>query len=209
MSSMVQVKSDNKIIKGKKIALFGGSFNPIHYGHLSLAESAYTEFNLAKIIFIPAGIPPHKTDIPFAPKIHRLNLIKLAIKGNGHFSVSDYEIRKKGVSYTCDTIEYFKTDYPNIKIIYLIGEDLLREIHTWKKGEEILDLCPFIAGLRPNPRTQKIPSRLRRKITLFESPLMDISSTFIRKRVKQHRSIRYLVPDNIINYIFKKRLYLT
>jgi len=189
-----------------KIALFGGSFNPIHYGHLVLAESARVKFSLDKIIFIPAGIPPHKNYIPLAPKKHRLNLVKLAIQNNKYFSVSDYELKKKGKSYTYQTIEYFKKTHPEDEIFFLMGIDLLAQVNSWKKGDKILDLCKFLVGKRISSN-QNIPSQILKKVYVFDIPLIDISSTLIRDNIKKGQSIKYLTPEKVEKYILKNKLY--
>jgi nicotinate-nucleotide adenylyltransferase len=189
-----------------KIALFGGTFNPIHYGHLLLAEISYDEFKLDKVIFIPSGQPPHKLESGF--KIHRYNMVKLAIGKNKHFMVSDYEIKKNTITYTYDTIKYFKQKYYGHDIYFLIGLDLLLEMHTWKGKETVLDLCTFLVGTRPNYPISKVPLRIRSKVNLFKLPLFDISSTEIRERIRQNKTIKYLVPEPVEKYIFKNKLYI-
>ncbi len=190
-----------------KIALFGGSFNPIHYGHLILAETARVKFSLDKIIFIPAGIPPHKSHISLAPKEHRLNITKLAIKDNKYFSVSDYELKKEGKSYTYQTIEHFKKIYSKDEIFFLMGIDLLKQIFIWKMKKKILDICKFLVGKREKETTD-IPSSVLKKVYLFDIPVVDISSTLIRKNIKKGHSIKYLTPPEVEKYILKNKLYI-
>ena len=131
-----------------KIALFGGAFDPIHYGHMSLAESAYEKFKLDRVIFVPSGKPPHKCPAS-AHKIHRLEMVKLAIRDNPHFTVSDYELKKSGKSYTYQTIEYFKQKYPGDELFFLMGIDLFLTFNTWEKSRQLLDMCKFLVGIRP------------------------------------------------------------
>lgn len=192
-----------------KIALFGGSFNPIHYGHLSLAEQARIEFKLDKIIFIPSGKPPHKIQTPLAYKFHRFNMIKLSISNNRFFSINDYEIKKNNISYTFDTIQHFKKKFHKDKFFFLLGLDLLLEIHTWKKYNVIFDLCQVLVGLRPDFSVKKIPKNIYKKVLLFNPPLLDISSTFLREQIKERKSIKYLVPPEVESYIYKNKLYLS
>lgn len=194
-----------------KIALFGGSFDPIHYGHLNLAESAYEKFNLDKVIFIPSGIPPHKCST-VAHKIHRLEMIKLAIRDNPHFAVSDYELKKSGKSYTYQTIEYFKQKYPEDGLFFLIGIDLFLTFNTWKKNNQLLGMCKFLVGVRPGiPRcfaeVGSVGTKRNKTATIFKSPLIDISSTMLRKYIKEGKSVRYFLPQKVEEYILNKGLY--
>ncbi|MDI6641421.1 MAG: nicotinate-nucleotide adenylyltransferase, partial [Elusimicrobiota bacterium] len=190
-----------------KIGLFGGTFNPIHFGHLILAEEARSQFKLDKIFFIPTGNPPHKPNTPLAPKHHRKNTVKLAIKNNKYFALSDYELNKSGPSYSYQTIEHFKKLYPEDEIYFIIGIDLLKQIHSWEKGEKILNYCKFIVGLRPNYSINAIPARIRKKVLFLKIPFIDISSTDIREKIKNLESIKYLTPEPVITYIMQNKLY--
>ena len=190
-----------------RIGLFGGTFNPVHYGHLILAEEARVKMKLNKIFFIPTGIPPHKTSILLAGKLHRMNIVKLAIKDNKYFSLSDYEIKKSTPSYTYQTIEYFKKLYPADELYFIIGADMLKQIHTWKKGIKILDYCKFIVGLRPKFSIKSISKSIYQKVIFIRIPYVDISSTNLRDRVKNSQSIKYLTPEPVIDYIIRHKLY--
>lgn len=210
-----------------KIAIFGGSFNPIHYGHLILAETARCNFNLDRIIFIPAGKPPHKPDIPLAEDKQRLQMIKIAISGNPAFGVSDYEIRKRGMSYTYDTIKHFRENVMKKKneiaspapgrarndtgneLFFIMGIDLLGEIHTWKKSEGLLDLCTFLVGTRPGFRVSQIPKRIRSKVRIFKIPSINISGTYIRRALREKKTIKYLLPEKVERYIYKNKIYIS
>jgi len=190
-----------------KIALFGGSFDPIHYGHMTLAESARNKFKLDKIIFIPVGKQPHKLNSNCTQGIDRFNMVKLAVKNNPGFNVSDYEIKSNKINYTYRTIEYFLKKFGNDKLFFLVGIDILLQLHSWEKGLKILELCPFLVGLRPKFPVNTIPKQIRNKVFLFKSPLIDISSTFVRNQIEQKKSISYIVPEKVKQYIKLHNLY--
>jgi nicotinate-nucleotide adenylyltransferase len=189
-----------------KIGLFGGTFDPIHMGHLIAAEEVCRILKLDKIIFIPTGIPPHKNYKYLTPIKHRFAMVKLAIKGNPKFLISDYEVRKKGKSYSIDTVRYFKEKLgKNVKIYFIIGSDIIPELHTWKEIKKLLKLCSFIIMTRPG---FKIPEVRVKKIgRLVNIKSENISSRHIRRLVKSGKSIKYLVPKEVEEYIYEKKLY--
>jgi len=186
-----------------KIGLLGGTFNPIHIGHLILAEEAREKLGLDRIIFVPAYLPPHQDNSDIAPAAHRLNMARLAIKGNKLFSVSDMEIKRDGRSYTIDTVREFKKVYPNDELYFIIGSDLLTYLDAWKDLVEIIKMVKFIAATRPGYPLQNLPSYL----TTLPIRAVDISGFEIRQCVKEKKSFRYLVADSVYKYILKKRLY--
>ncbi|OGS17618.1 MAG: nicotinate (nicotinamide) nucleotide adenylyltransferase [Elusimicrobia bacterium RIFOXYA2_FULL_40_6] len=190
-----------------KIGLFGGTFNPIHHGHLIIAESARSYFRLDKVILIPSGKPPHKPGIPIASKEHRLKMVMIAIEDNPYFSASDYELQKTDLTYTFDTIQYFKNLYPKDELYFIMGLELLLEIDTWKKGEHILDECKFLVGLKPNFSVARIPDKVKNKVKFFHIPFIDISSTLLRGYLSRNVSLRYLTPETVRKYISKNKLY--
>ena len=193
-----------------RIGIFGGSFNPIHYGHLILAETARTGFNLDKVIFMPAGRPPHKPDMRLADDWQRLKMVKLAIAGNPAFEASDYELKKHGLSYTYDTLKYFSRHFKKgAKLFFIMGIDLLMQINTWKKSEGLLDLCAFLVGTRPNFPASSIPKNTRSRVEIFKIPLLDISGTYIRKAIREKKSIKYLVPEKVEDFILRNKLYVS
>lgn len=189
-----------------KIALFGGCFNPIHYGHLILAQEARERFNLGRVVFIPSGKPPHKV-VDLAPAIRRKKMVQLAIRDNQCFSSSSFEIKKKGKSYSYQTIEFFKKKYPRDEIFFLAGSDTLFEIDTWKKGHQILKLCPFLIGLRPGFSFKKVEKEILKTVITFPITAVDVSGKDIRHRVRQGKSIKYLVPEEVEKYIYENCLY--
>jgi len=189
----------------------GGTFNPIHHGHLVTAEAIRDEFKLDKVIFVPSGKPPHKDNNKIASPDHRWMMTVLATITNEYFSVSSMEVKKKGESYTRDTILELKKIYGETTDCYFItGADAIAEISTWHKVEDLPKLAKFIAVSRPGYKLDinKIDSRFRKCTYLIEVPALAISSTEIRKRIKRGQSIKYLLPETVENYIYKNNLYL-
>lgn len=184
-----------------KVGILGGTFDPPHIGHLVGAKRALEQLKLDKVIFVPNNIPPHKKP-PVASAQDRFNMTKLATEGEKYFDVSDYEIKKGGISYTVETVEHFsKMGY---EIYLLIGEDSLYSFHTWKDYKKILELAKI--AWFPRINTKKNYSKIPESIKI-ESEILDISSTKIREYVKKGISIRWLVPDKVIDYINKRGLY--
>lgn len=186
-----------------KIGILGGTFNPIHVGHLILAEEAREKLLLDKIIFVPAATPPHKDISDIAEAQNRFAMLKLASRGNRHFCVSDIEIKREGRSYTIDTIREFKKLYPNDELYFIIGSDLLKYLDEWKDLGEIIKMVKFIAATRPGYPLEKIPSY----ISTLPIRAVDISAFEIRSAIKGNKSFRYLVPDRVFDYINRRKLY--
>jgi nicotinate-nucleotide adenylyltransferase len=196
----------------KNLGIMGGTFDPIHYGHLLAAEEARFEFNLEKIIFVPSGHPPHKNEKEITPFQHRYLMTSLAISTNPYFEVSSIEIEREGPSYAIDTINIFKNKYPNTNIFFITGADAIRQIITWHKAEELPKVCNFIAVSRPGYKLKEINAELKNKfffenIFSLEIPGLSISSTEIRNRVKNKKPIKYLLPEVVENYIYQNNLY--
>lgn len=199
----------------KRIGAMGGTFDPIHYGHLALAEHVRCEYHLDEIIFIPAGVPPHKNNLKISDNMHRYMMTELATIQNPNFQVSDIEVRLPEVSYTYFTLQNLKNVYgKEVDIYFITGADALLDIETWKKCDELLKMCDFIAGTRPGLENKKLEEKvtlLRKKynamIHLAYIPALDISSTDIRERVSSNKSIKYLVPEGVEQYIYKNELY--
>lgn len=202
-----------------KIGLFGGTFNPIHYGHLRGAEEVREIFSLDKIIFIPSGIPPLKGS-EVIEGIHRYNMVKLAVENNPYFEVSDYEIKLKEPSYTVNTLDHFKKLYRDHTLFFIIGVDALLDIPRWYKPRELLKKVDFIVMERPNFDIKKIDFTVedesegvfrilnseRRLFYVKVSP-NHLSSTYLRDLVRRRKSLRYLTPDRVIDYINTHNLY--
>ncbi|MCF6465359.1 nicotinate-nucleotide adenylyltransferase [Clostridium sp. Cult2] len=198
----------------EKIGIMGGTFDPIHNGHLTLAEYSRTTFSLDKILFIPTGKPPHKDDIDISSNNHRYDMTLLAINSNPYYFLSSIEIHREGTTYTIDTIKYLKSKYNNTKFYFILGSDSLYQIHKWKDYKELLSSCNFIVAKRKYLDNNKLEERIKElselyksNMNILESPLIDISSTEIRNRIKNQLSIKYLVPESVELYIEKNKLY--
>ncbi len=198
----------------KRYGIIGGTFNPIHYGHLMISEIIREEMDLEKIIFIPTGNPPHKNDILSADV--RFEMTNIAVKSNKYFTVSDIESKKKFVSYSVDTV----TELSQIidgKLYFIIGSDTLFQLKTWKKFEELAKIVEFVVAMRPSYMSTKLLEleldylsfKYEAKINVVEIPLYEISSTLIRNRLALGQSVKYLIPDELIEFIEEKGLYKT
>jgi len=231
------VKSNLRDFNLHRIGLFGGTFNPIHTGHLRIAAEIKEHFALDRIIFIPTGLPPHKGDSEVMDPIHRLHMTKLAVAPHKDFSVSPVEAERKGFSYSIDTVKFFQRELGDTAELYFIlGMDAFLEIRTWKDTDELLTLCHFIVIPRPGYRFSDLKSldmpplnrleaaeldkldkgeitRLSMKLTgryhLFLERITpcDISSTGLRALIKEGREVKNLLPESVLLYIMKKGLY--
>jgi nicotinate-nucleotide adenylyltransferase len=189
-----------------RIALFGGTFDPVHWGHLLLAESARTTHRLDRILFVPAGIPPHKAP-PAASAAHRLRMLHMATADNPSFEVDNWEVRQKRVVYSFETIAHFRWRWPDARLFFIVGTDMLKSIDVWKKGRELLGQCNFLAAERPGIPWAHLSSRLRHKTHRIVWPSVPLASHEIRAAVRRGNSIRYQVPDAVERYIRRHRLY--
>ncbi|MGC9063173.1 MAG: nicotinate-nucleotide adenylyltransferase [bacterium] len=188
----------------------GGTFNPIHYGHLVAAEEARSQFSLDQVIFIPSGQPPHREPCSIAPAEDRYIMTALAITTNPYFNISRMEIDRPGPSYTIDTVKSFKQLHPDSTIFFITGLDAILEILTWRDPYELVKIVRFIAVTRPgyNPDHLKMLDReILDNVSLLEIPGYAISSTMIRERVALGKPIRYMVPEPVEAYIKKHGLY--
>ena len=212
-----------------KWGLFGGTFDPIHIGHLRCAVEVQEIFDLNRIIFTPAARPPHKLTGEITQFYHREQMIRLAIEGNPTFSFSDAENERAGTSYSVETVEFILKKYlPNLELFFILGQDAFHAVQTWKEWEKLLVLCHFVVMTRPGYENRGLeailPVEFARQFrfdpakngydgptgyTIFfrEVTFLDISSSNIRRLVKQGRSIAYLVPDVVRSYILKNGLY--
>jgi nicotinate-nucleotide adenylyltransferase len=212
-----------------KWGLFGGTFDPIHIGHLRCAEEILEMFDLNRIIFVPASKPPHKIHGDITSFHHREQMITLAIEGNPVFSFSDVEKRRENTSYSVETVEYILKKYmENLELYFILGQDAFHAIQTWREWEKLLLLCNFVVMTRPGYENKGLegilPAAFASKFNYddnldgFRGPtgyviffrevtFLDISSSDIRQRVKQGKSIKFLVPETIRHYIAKNSLY--
>ncbi len=192
------------------LGIMGGTFNPIHHGHLAAAEFVREEFKLDKVLFVPSGKPPHKHKGEIASPEHRWTMALLATDSNECFSVSSVEIDRGGESYTSDTIVELEKIYSaGLNWYFITGADAIAEISTWHKSEKLPKLAKFIAVSRPGYKLDmsKIDPRFRRGTYLVEVPALAISSTEIRERIRKGKTIKYLVPEIVEKYIYKNKLY--
>lgn len=192
-----------------KIGIFGGSFNPIHSGHLIIAEYCRCLLKLDRILFIPTGNPPHKNVSDLLNAEQRLRMVQRAIEDNPKFMVSDIEVTKDGLCYTIDTVNTLMRDpqYKHCFFRLLIGADSLLELHTWKSPEELLNLLPCIVMKRPGSDLTQAASWLKDQYTVVETPLIQISASDIRRRIQKGESIKYLVPEIVRESIQKEKIY--
>ncbi|MBD7910623.1 MULTISPECIES: nicotinate-nucleotide adenylyltransferase [Clostridium] len=195
-----------------KVGIIGGSFDPIHFAHLYIAEEAKKRLDLDKVIFIPVGSQPLKQDKKVTEASLRFNMVQLAIKRKVGFTVSDYEIKKKGLSYTYETLEHFKND--GDELYFITGADCLFSLDKWKGVQRIFELCKFAVFTRPGysdneliKRKSFIENKYNGKIILLELEGLNISSTEIRKKIFKGESVKNLVPKSVLDIIKEKGLY--
>jgi len=192
------------------IGIMGGTFNPIHIGHLIIAEHVRQEFKLGSIIFIPNGNPPHKINENLIDAKLRLSLIEKAIADNHFFTSSDIELRSDKINYTIDTLQKLKSKYVNEELFFIVGADTLFELDSWKDFENVSKLTNFIVYQRAsygnetvNLKIKKLKDKYNAKVFESKGPFIDISSTLIRDRIARGLSIKYLVPDSILKDVTK------
>jgi nicotinate-nucleotide adenylyltransferase len=196
------------------LGIMGGTFDPVHYGHLIAAEYARHEFKLEQVVFIPAARPPHKEIEQVLDSNDRYEMVRRAIKGNPAFAISDLEMKRTGKSYTIDTIRYFLQKYPEKALFFIMGADSLLTMATWKEYRTLARLCQFVVVTRPGyvidqsePVLKQLPSVLWKNVHLLPIPALDISSSDIRERVAAGRPIKYLLPADVEQYIVETGLY--
>jgi len=189
-----------------KVGIFGGTFDPIHFGHLITAQSVKELRDLDKIIFIPAFISPHKTDAMASSPEDRLNMIKLAVEGIPFFDFSDIEIKKGGISYSVDTLQELKKHYTELE--FIIGYDNIFTFHTWKEPDEIFKLAKVIVLKRKSSHPPQFEDKYYHQSVFVQTRGIEISATDIRERVKHGMPINFLVPSEVMKYIYKHKLYI-
>ena len=197
-----------------RLGIMGGTFAPIHWGHLVTAEAARHQFKLDQVLFVPAGQPPHKAGRNVSAAEHRYLMTFLAIANNPNFRISRTEIDREGQSYTFDTVSLLRKEFDLTELFFITGADAMREILTWYKAKELLRMCHFVAASRPGFTLEDYMEqadlqefRQQGNIHLIEVPAMAISSTDLRRRVRCGEPISYLVPETVENYIYKNQLY--
>jgi len=203
------------------VAIFGGTFNPVHHGHLVVAEEVRTRLQLDKVVFVPTHTPPHKEAGDLAASSHRHLMLTLATLSNPGFEVSAFELERGGKSYSIDTVRHFRSRLgEGIQLHFIIGADMLQDLSGWREAGELRKICRFVAVPRPGHDLQKALQRrvlaagdlssaedLLEDVLFEDAPAVDISATDIRRRVKEGKSIKYLVPEPVEQYILHHKLY--
>ena len=212
-----------------RLGLFGGAFNPIHFGHLRAGVEIQEAFDLNRVLFIPTAVPPHKETRNLLPFAHRLKMIRLAIAGHSFFKASDVEKKREGKSYSIQTVRYFRnTVDPRAALFFIIGIDAFLEIETWRAYRDLFTLCHFVVIDRPGYRRDRIKEFILQRISpdmiyfprenrflhpagcsiyFFPVTLMDISSTRIRRLRQNNQTIHYLLPEKVEDYILERKFY--
>ncbi len=190
------------------IGIYGGSFNPPHIAHLILAELLYEILQLDTLLFVPSAVPPHKQNDTLLDGDQRLKLMKCAVEGNDRLEVSDIEIKRGGTSYTIETLDTLERLYKNVTFYLIVGVDNLVTFHYWKDYKAILDRCRLIAMKRPGFDVSQVQSDVLEKVTIIDLPHLEISSTEIRRRIREGKSIRYMVPDAVFEEIKRSGFYI-
>ncbi|MHB1421427.1 MAG: nicotinate-nucleotide adenylyltransferase [Bacillota bacterium] len=198
-----------------RLGIMGGTFDPIHFGHLVTAEAAREKYSLDMVIFVPSGNPPHKKGYVISSPEDRYTMTSKAIATNPYFKICDDEIKREGYSYAVDTVARFQEDYGSgVELFFITGADAIVEILTWKNVEELVYKCRFIAATRPGfdlvelqQNLDMLPLAGRHRIHPMEIPGLAISSTDIRQRVADKRTIKYLLPEIVEKYIYEHNLY--
>ena len=189
----------------------GGTFDPIHYGHLFVAEEARVRFRLEKVLFVPNASPPHKKAYPVTEARHRFDMAQIAIRDNPAFECSPLELQRPGLSYTVDTLEALRAQMPEAELFYITGMDAITEILTWRRPEEVIRLATFIAAARPGFDSMEwmasLPDAYQGRILRLGSTALGISSTDIRERIRTGFPARYLTPGEVLEYIHRHHLY--
>lgn len=203
----------------ERVGLYGGSFDPIHNGHLIVARAIAERLDLMRVVFLPSANPPHKSGEVLAEAGHRAEMVKLAIKGEPIFDYSDYDLTRSGPSYTIDTVNHFLGQLgPDVLLHWIIGADSLADLATWREVATLVDKCKIVTAARPGWQEAEC-DRLGSMLTeaqiqslqagVLGTPEIEISSTDIRRRISEGRSVRFLVPDAVRTHIRDHQLYRT
>ncbi len=201
----------------RRVGVIGGTFDPVHYGHLVIAEEVYAALDLAEMVFVPAGHPPHKSDSLVAAAHHRLAMLELAVVNNPHFSISLVDLERPGPSYTVETLRLLRQQWgEQVAIYFLIGWDSLEDLLTWRDPAGILAQLAFLVAVRrpgyheESGYRDSLEARLpgiKQRLRVVSVPQLEISSTDLRTRVAEGRPIKYQLPESVEQYIEKRRLY--
>jgi nicotinate-nucleotide adenylyltransferase len=195
---------------GRRVGVMGGTFDPIHYGHLVTAEEAVAQFGLDQVVFVPTGRPWMKADRDVSPGEDRYLMTVVATASNPRFSVSRVEIDREGPTYTVDTLRLLADEHPDAELYFITGADAMLEIFDWREAGDVLTLAHFIAATRPGydlARFEAAAPTQHPRVSMMDIPALAISSSDIRRRVHEGRAIRYLLPEGVKSYIEKQGLY--
>jgi nicotinate-nucleotide adenylyltransferase len=190
-----------------KIGFMGGSFDPVHWGHLLAAQDAYEQAGLDRLVWVPAGQAPLKPEVPQASAEARLAMLHAAVAGDARFAVSDYEVRRGGVNYTIDTVRYLETQFVGAALSWVIGADQVAQLHRWYAIEELVKRVEFIALARPGWSERATPAIPGLRLRWCEGHLVELSSTEVRQRVARDLPIDYMIPHKTVEYIRENDLY--
>lgn len=197
-----------------RIGIFGGTFDPVHLGHLVLAEQCREQCRLDEVWFVPARVPPHKSRTDISPAEHRVAMLEFAIAGHERFRIQRIELNRAGPSFTVETLQQFHDESPDWELFLLLGADSVHDLPTWREPHRILQLATVVAvnrGDRPGFSAEKLAGHFTQaelqRIVTVQMPGLDISSSDIRQRVRESRSVRYLVPRAVEVYIAERGLY--
>ncbi|MCI9125469.1 MAG: nicotinate-nucleotide adenylyltransferase [Eubacterium sp.] len=203
------------MMEKRKIGLMGGTFDPIHYGHLLIAENAYEQFRLDEVIFMPTGTSPHKDSGKILDANERMELIRLAIQDNPHFSCSDYEITKEGICYTYLTLRDFQKQFQDAELYFIMGADSLAYFDSWRCPDEISRLSTILAAVRDGldldqllPIRDSLEQKYNTRIGFINTPNFSVSSHMIRQRLAKQQTVRYLIPDVVEAYLKQHAIYV-
>lgn len=194
-----------------KVGVLGGTFDPLHFGHLRAAEVARDSLGLDRVLFVPAANPPHKREDAVTDASHRVRMLDEALAGEEHFLVSRIELNRGGASYTIDTLGELRAKEPEAEYWFITGSDAFAEIRTWRSWKKLLTTYAFAVLERPGCNLRDVldvvPEGLRERVSFLESAMLEVSSTEIRHTVREGKSIRFLVPDSVEAYVRRNRLY--
>jgi nicotinate-nucleotide adenylyltransferase len=197
-----------------RLGIFGGTFDPVHIGHLVIAQVALEEAELDQVLFVPAGVNPLKVGSKTTDGRHRLEMVRLAIADHPQFAVTDWELRQTGPSYTVHTLEYIRSRHPDDELFFIIGADNLHLLPKWRSAERIAELATILALTRPRydlgagkELAQTLSPTLAAQVRCIDIPGLDVSSTWLRERFVKNRSVKHLLPDQVIGYCKENKLY--
>lgn len=199
----------------RAVGILGGTFDPIHYGHLVIAEDCWYQLGLDEVLFVPAGDPPHKRGRVISPAADRVAMVALAIADNPHFRLSRVEVDRPGISYSVETVARLRKELgPEARLFFVIGADMLRDLPSWHQPDRLADLCEIVAVNRPGyppfdlTRLEPAVPRAAERIRQLEVPELNIAASDLRRRVAEGRPITYMTPDAVVRYIQERGLYV-